>query len=213
VRRYRYTDARWSVPYAHAVALIGQHIVPRCSSCHGGGAYAGRPRECVSCHRTNYDAARDPSHVSAGFPLSCDPCHQLADASWSLGRFSHETFPLAGVHVSQVCAACHKNNVYAGTRRDCAGCHQTAYDAAKDPNHIAAAFPTNCETCHKFSDPAWDDGTYSHTTFLLAGVHVTQLCGACHKNNVFAGTPRICAGAIRRRTTVRRTRITLRPDS
>ena len=193
---HRFTDARWSdYRYGHAVwPLIGQHIVPRCSSCHAGGAYAGRPRDCVSCHRSDYDASVDPSHVSAGFPVTCETCHQLADASWTLGRFSHDTFPLAGVHVTQLCGACHENNVYAGTRRDCAGCHQPDYDGALDPSHIAAAFPATCESCHRFSDPTWDEGTYDHATFSLLGVHATQLCGACHRNNVYAGTSRICSG-------------------
>ena len=193
---HRFTDARWSdAAYAHLVwPLIGRHTTPRCSACHASGAYAGRSRDCVSCHRPDYDRAADPSHVQAGFPLACEPCHALADAGWNLGRFNHETFPLAGTHITAQCAACHRNGQYTGTPRTCNGCHQAEYDAAKDPNHINAGFPTACDTCHKFSDATWDQGVFNHTTFPLAGVHVTRRCAECHINGVYRGTPRTCVG-------------------
>ena len=49
-------------------------------------------------------------------------------------------FPLVGQHAQQACAACHVNNVYKGTSRDCVGCHRTAYDRTTAPNHVAAGF-------------------------------------------------------------------------
>jgi len=193
---HRFTDPRWSdAAYAHLVwPLIGRHAAPRCSACHGSGAYAGRATDCASCHKSDYDRSVNPSHVAAGFPLGCELCHTLADAGWNLGRFSHDTFPLAGAHTIPQCSACHANGVYAGTSRTCAGCHQTDYNEAREPNHVAAAFPTTCDTCHKFTDTSWDQGVFSHTTFQLAGVHATQTCAACHANGVYAGTPRTCAG-------------------
>jgi hypothetical protein len=193
---HRFTDPHWSdAAFAHSAwPLLGNHAVARCGACHGNGVYAGRPRECVACHRTNYDRAANPNHIAAGFPLTCELCHAAADALWTLGRFSHETFPLAGAHTTASCASCHANGVYAGTSRSCAVCHQRDYASARDPNHVAAGFPTTCETCHKFSDTSWDQGVFTHATFPLAGVHATQPCAVCHANGVYAGTPRTCVG-------------------
>ena len=59
---------------------------------------------------------------------------------------------------------------------------------------MTAGFPLSCESCHKFSDTSWTQGTFSHATFPLSGVHGTQSCGACHKNGVYQGTARTCVG-------------------
>ena len=193
---HRFSDMRWSdAHYEHVVwPLLGRHATANCSSCHASGVYRGRPTDCLSCHRSDYDRAANPNHAGAGFPLTCDSCHRIADSSWNQGRFSHETFPLAGAHATQLCATCHKNGVYAGTPRTCNGCHQADYNGAKEPNHIAAGFSTTCDSCHKFSDPTWKQAVFVHSTFPLAGTHATQVCTACHKNNVYAGTPRTCVG-------------------
>ncbi|HSP91367.1 MAG TPA: multiheme c-type cytochrome, partial [Vicinamibacterales bacterium] len=112
--------------------------------------------------------------------------------------FAHNTiYPLAGAHATQACTACHKNNVYKGTPRDCFGCHRTNYERTTSPNHAAAGFPTACESCHRPSDASWKT-TFNHSSaYPLAGVHATQPCSACHKNNVYKGTPRDCVGCHR----------------
>jgi hypothetical protein len=140
----------------------------------------------------------NPSHTAAGFPTTCDTCHKFADPAWKPASFNHNTattFLLAGTHVTQACTACHKNNVYKGTARDCWTCHQLDYQKSVNPPHASSGFPTTCDTCHQFSAPAWKPSTFNHstsTTFPLAGVHSTQLCSACHKNNVYKGTARDC---------------------
>ena len=89
----------------------------------------------------------------------------------------------------------HKNSVYKGTPRECVGCHQTDYNNTRSPNHAAAGYATTCESCHRPTDPSWTGGAFNHASvFALVGVHATQTCTACHKNNVYKGTPRDCVG-------------------
>ena len=191
---HRPSDASWKTTFNHnsAYPLAGVHATQACTACHKNNVYKGTPRDCVGCHRTNYDRTTSPNHASAGFPTACESCHRASDASWR-ATFSHNSvFALVGVHATQACTACHKNNVYKGTPRDCVGCHRTNYDRTTNPNHASAGFPTACESCHRASDASWR-ATFSHNSvFALVGVHATQACTACHKNNVYKGTPRDC---------------------
>ncbi len=193
---HKYSDTNWNqAVFDHSTfALLGVHATQTCSACHQNGVYAGTARTCYGCHQTNYDQATDPNHVAAGFATTCDDCHRYTDTSWDQFVFNHSSFTLAGVHASQTCNACHRNDVFAGTPRTCYGCHQTKYEQTTDPNHITAGFPTTCDDCHKFTDSSWTQGVFDHSTFPLAGVHLTQPCDACHRNGVYAGTPRTCYG-------------------
>ncbi len=178
-------------------SLVGTHATQSCANCHRNGVYRGTPRDCVGCHRANYNAAQNPNHAAAGFPTTCESCHRATDPSWrGGGSFNHNAvFALVGTHATVACSTCHKNNVYVGTRRDCVGCHQTQYNATTRPNHASAGFSTACETCHKATDPQWTGVTFNHNAvFALVGTHATQQCTSCHKNNVYAGTPRDCVG-------------------
>ena len=177
--------------------LAGVHATQACASCHKNNIYKGTPRDCYGCHRTTYERTTSPNHAAAGFPITCESCHRPSDASWKT-TFNHgSVYPLAGVHATQPCTACHKNNVYKGTPRDCYGCHRTTYERTTSPNHASSGFPTTCESCHKASDPGWR-ATFNHSSaYPLVGVHATQPCTACHKNNVYKGTPRDCYGCHR----------------
>ncbi|HEX7613779.1 MAG TPA: cytochrome c3 family protein, partial [Thermoanaerobaculia bacterium] len=178
--------------------LAGVHTTQACATCHVNNVFKGTPRECFSCHRTDYQNSRNPPHASAAFPTTCDSCHKFSSPNWLDAGFNHNvttTFTLAGVHVTQPCTACHVNNVYKGTPRDCYSCHKTVYQNSKNPSHLAAGFATTCDSCHKYTDAAWKPSSFNHgtaTTFALAGVHTTQACATCHVNNVFKGTPRDC---------------------
>jgi hypothetical protein len=101
-------------------------------------------------------------------------------------------FALVGVHATQACTACHRNNVYKGTPRDCYGCHRTAYDRTTSPNHAGAGFPTTCDSCHSASSSTWSASFDHNRFFVLAGRHLSAACSSCHKNNVYRGTPRDC---------------------
>jgi len=190
-------EARFN--HAGIYPLQGVHAAQPCSACHKNGVYQGTPRECYGCHRANYEQTRDPNHVAAGFPTTCELCHKPSDPNWDAADFNHSLiFPLLGVHATQACGACHKNNVYQGTTRECYGCHRANYEQTRDPNHVAAGFPTTCELCHKPSDASWDRALFNHSTvYPLQGVHATQACSACHKNNVYRGTTRECYGCHR----------------
>jgi hypothetical protein len=185
----------WSHAAATGFTLETPHKTLDCESCHKDQRFKGTPRDCYSCHKTDYERVQSPNHVSGGFPTDCAGCHKPSAPTWQGATFVHATFPLAGVHATQPCAACHKNNVFKGTPRDCFSCHRTDYQNSKNPPHAAAAFPTTCDTCHKYSSPNWQDAGFNHntaTTFVLGGVHVTQPCTACHINSVYKGTPRDC---------------------
>ncbi len=196
---HRFTDPSWkSADYPHTVwRLVGQHATANCNTCHRTTVYAGLATGCVSCHRADFDGSKDPAHVAAGFPVECEVCHKLADASWDQGLFDHSTFALAGAHTNATCAACHTGGVYRGTSRECVGCHRADYDTSKEPKHSAAGFATTCQDCHQYADPDWKQARFNHSTFLLAGNHLTQTCAACHVNDVYAGAPRACEGCHR----------------
>jgi hypothetical protein len=125
--------------------LAGVHATQPCASCHKNNVYKGTPRDCYGCHRGNYERTASPNHTAAGFPTTCESCHRPSDASWKI-TFNHNSiYPLVGAHATQACTACHKNNVYKGTPRDCYGCHRANYERTTRPRHAAAGIPTSCE--------------------------------------------------------------------
>jgi len=186
---HRPTDASWSsgtgFDHNSVFPLVGVHATQACAVCHQNNVYKGTPRDCVGCHRDDYDRTRNPNHAAAGFPTACESCHRSTDASWSSGDgFNHNNFfPLVGVHATQACAVCHQNNVYDGTPRDCVGCHRDDYDRTRDPNHAASGFPTACDSCHRNTDTSWDQGRFVHAWFpITSGPHANRPCSACHTN-------------------------------
>jgi hypothetical protein len=195
---HRVSDSSWDQGRDdHNVFVrVGTHSIQPCAACHLNNVYRGTPRECYGCHNDNYAATRNPNHAATGFPTSCETCHRPTDGAWTQGRFDHASaFPLVGIHATQACAACHANNVYRGTPRDCYGCHSDNYAATKTPNHAAAGYSTSCETCHRAADTSWTKSSFNHASvFALVGTHATQACAACHVNNVYRGTPRDCYG-------------------
>ncbi|MFN8063062.1 MAG: hypothetical protein U0Q12_28175 [Vicinamibacterales bacterium] len=209
---HRVSDTTWTgsagaFNHASVYPLVGPHATQTCVTCHKGGIFKGTPRDCVGCHKPEYDRSQNPNHAAAGFPTTCDQCHKPSDATWkgaSAGTsFNHATiFPLVGLHATAACTACHRNNVYRGTSRDCVGCHRNEYDRAQTPNHVQAGFPTTCDQCHRPTDTAWRGGSaagsFNHNAvFPLQGLHATQPCQACHRNGIYKGTPRDCVGCHR----------------
>jgi hypothetical protein len=203
---HRPTDPSWvgngaTTNFNHnaVFALVGTHATLQCASCHLNNTYRGTARDCAGCHLPRYNATAAPNHVAAGFPTTCESCHRATDASWQNGGgggFNHgAVFTLVGTHAAQACTACHRNNTYRGTPRDCVGCHLPRYNATTAPNHPAAGFPTTCESCHRATDARWTGVTFNHSPFFaLQGVHATQACASCHRGNVYRGTPRTCVG-------------------
>jgi decaheme cytochrome c component MtrC/MtrF-like protein len=186
---------QWDHGAMTGTALSPAHRTLSCQSCHGNNTFRAAQTTCISCHQQDFQSARTPNHVAAGFPTACEACHKPGDTSFHQARFDHGSFPLVGVHAQQTCATCHKGNVYVGTPRDCIGCHRTDYDRTTTPNHAAAGFPTTCESCHRPTDTSFRGAGFNHATvFPLLGVHAQQTCATCHRNGVYKGTTRTCVG-------------------
>ena len=176
--------------------LVGTHSTAACASCHKNNVFTGTPRDCIGCHRQDFDRTTSPNHAASGFSTDCTSCHRATDPTFRSGNFNHNSvFQLVGTHATQACATCHVNNVFKGTPRDCVGCHRDDYQRTTAPNHAASGFSTTCDSCHRPTDPTWRGGAFNHNSvFQLLGKHATTVCGVCHTNNVYKGTPRTCVG-------------------
>ncbi len=165
-------------------ALTGSHTVPprACGDCHVNNNYKLNNTACVTCHLNDYNTANNPNHVAAGFPTTCEMCHDTV--KWADGAFDHSKtpFPLTGSHTvpPRTCADCHVNNNYQNLPTDCYGCHKADYQATTNPNHVAAGFPTTCQTCH--DTIKWADGTFNHTWFPMNHGNANGVCSTCHTN-------------------------------
>lgn len=181
-------------------------VVVLCASAAFGAACEGFPDfqeskhvavnsdDCVSCHRPDYESARQPLH-SGVLPETCEDCH--SNTSWSPARFHHE-WELLGAHAEAPCGSCHTGDppVYDGTPTECVGCHRAEYDDNPVPGH--ATFPMTCADCHGTS--AWTPATgVTDHPFPLEGAHAVTPCSACHLGNPpkYAGTPTECVGCHR----------------
>jgi len=198
-RTTSWSAVSWDHGAMTSMPLGVAHRQLSCQSCHANSMVRTAQTTCMSCHAQDYQAARTPNHVAAGFPTACEACHRPSDATFNQARFDHAAaFPLVGTHNQVTCATCHQGNVYRGTPRDCVGCHRTAYDRTTLPNHAAAGFPVTCENCHRPTDPSFRNGGFNHSTvFALVGRHAQATCATCHTNNVYRGTPRDCVGCHR----------------
>jgi nitrate/TMAO reductase-like tetraheme cytochrome c subunit len=172
--------------------LRGVHSRTACAQCHTSG-YRGTPRDCVGCHRPNYDRAQNPNHVTSRFPLQCGSCHQ--ETGWRpASGVDHALtrFPLTGAHQRVECARCHVGGKYTGTPTQCVACHQADYTRTVNPNHASGRFSNDCENCH--TTAAWRPATIDHnkTAFPLSGAHQQVECALCHVGGRYAGTPKDC---------------------
>jgi NMD protein affecting ribosome stability and mRNA decay len=179
-------------------ALTGLHTVPprACTDCHVNNNYNITVTTCVSCHLNDYNTATTPvNHKTAGFPTTCESCHDTV--VWTNGKFDHSTtgFALLGAHTvpPRTCTECHVNNNYNITNTTCVSCHLNDYNTATAPvNHIQVGFPTTCEVCH--DTVLWTNGRFDHNTtaFPLTGKHTTTPCASCHVNNNYTTVPTDC---------------------
>ena len=177
----------WSgANYKHQWPLIGGHLAVPCASCHKNQVYKGTSKDCISCHKADFDKTTNPNHRTLGFSNNCLLCHNMS--GWKGAKFNH-TWPLTGGHAGVSCLKCHKNNVYKGTSKACYSCHQAKYASTTNPNHQKAGFSTQCQTCHNIN--TWKGAQYSHK-WPLTGAHRSTSCIKCHKNQVYKGTPTTC---------------------
>ena len=158
--------------------LAGSHKSVACASCHINGKYNGTPSDCFACH------AKKDAH-NGQFGTDCGSCH--IPTTWQDVHFDHGKtgFALTGLHVNVQCSACHVNNVFKGTPKNCYACH-----AKKDAHN--GQFGTDCASCHNTS--GWKNVSFDHgkTSFPLTGAHINSQCKACHINGIYKGTPKDC---------------------
>jgi len=170
--------------------LTGAHTVPPrlCTDCHTGNNYAIKSALCYSCHQKDYTATNNPAHAAAGFPTTCEVCHDTN--LWTDSTFNHNNtaFPLTGLHVvpPRQCSDCHVNNNYTTLPTACVGCHQTDYNNTTNPGHAAQPqfFPTTCQTCHNTS--GWTGATFNHSQFTQFSINhgnANGVCSTCHTNS------------------------------
>ena len=170
--------------------LTGSHTVPprQCSDCHVNNNYTLNSILCYSCHQKDYTGTTNPAHVAAGFPTTCEVCHDTV--VWTDSTFNHSNtaFPLTGSHTvpPRQCSDCHVNNNYTTLPTTCIGCHQTDYNNTTNPGHAAQPqfFPTTCQTCHNTT--AWTGATFNHgqyTQFPTNHGNANNMCSTCHTNS------------------------------
>ena len=83
-------------------SLGGAHAKASCFDCHTGNParFGGTPKECVGCHRADYDESRFPGHSS--FPLTCQQCHSVSAWKPTLSSFvPHQTEPASAATATQ----------------------------------------------------------------------------------------------------------------
>jgi NMD protein affecting ribosome stability and mRNA decay len=172
--------------------LTGAHQPLQCSSCHGDNVYAGKPTDCVACHRQVFEATTNPNHIAGGFPQQCQICHTTA--AWLPSSFNHNStsFPLTGAHQAVLCAQCHVNNNYQNIPTACFDCHNSDFNGTTNPNHLTGNFPHDCTQCHTTS--GWSPASFDHnlTSFPLTGAHTTAQCLSCHINGNYQLTFNSC---------------------
>ena len=182
---------KWDHLFVSGFHLEGVHKTLDCAECHGEDFKKVFPA-CVSCHEEDYRNAKEPDHVSAGFPTDCVACH-TNQRSWQGARVGHADFALKGRHLAAACSECHPGGQYKGTSSDCVACHLNDYNSTTDPNHKAAGFPTDCVVCHGDAVKTWDDAGFDHNqSFALKGAHTSLSCSECHPGGQYKGTSSDC---------------------
>lgn len=133
-------------------ALTGRHSSVSCESCHANGVFANTSMDCFSCHQSDFQQARDPNHVSARFPETCEQCHNTS--RWEPADFNHRPF----------------FPIYSGEHRGewdtCADCHT-------EPSNFKVF---SCLNCHEHSKARMDREHRGRRNY----VYESQACYDCH---------------------------------
>lgn len=162
-----HTTSAWSpssVKDHYWFPLLNKHVDVKCVACHTKGFKLGdTPKDCLGCHRKDYDSSKSPAHVVKGvdqYPLDCTTCH--TDSGFKPSPWKHDKWELKGGHTRpEACARCHSPTAgqppkYLGTQKDCYECHKAEADTlgvAKSANH--ASFPHTCLDCHYRAMSGW----------------------------------------------------------
>jgi hypothetical protein len=135
--------------------LDGAHARVQCASCHTAGYQPGTtPKDCVGCHREDYDRSPYPGHTD--FPTTCGDCHSTSAWTPASGGTHPETeFPITtGPHKEAECLECHDQALgpMGAGNTDCVRCHaRSKADDQHDEvgDYPSGAAPVNfCLDCH-----------------------------------------------------------------
>jgi hypothetical protein len=152
--------------------LKGGHAKVSCAKCHKPEEkWREAPLRCIKCHKK-----KDVHKERLG--EKCEDCHK--ESSWKKARFDHSKtkFKLKGKHKEATCAACHPNQKFKKTPKECLSCHRL------DDVH-RGSYGKKCGDCHTPRD--WKKTRFDHskTDFPLKGRHDSTPCGKCHKEQYY----------------------------
>ncbi|MEZ5103291.1 MAG: cytochrome c3 family protein [Draconibacterium sp.] len=186
--------------------LLGAHNTADCIDCHISASkleFQPLGIDCYDCHRPDYEATTNPSHIQTGLSTNCVECHRIDAFAWSGTGINHDFFPLTKGHEINDCAACHKGDLTQPIASDCFSCHEANYNSTANPSHTSLGFSTNCTDCHT-TNPGWKpagfkehdalyfpiysgshNGEWSRCTdcHTQAGSYNSFSCTDCHEHN------------------------------
>jgi len=169
--------------------LSGAHANADCASCHPSIStlkFEALGIDCVSCHRKDFLASKNPDHQAAGYSTNCSECHRASAYGWKAGDFEHTGFPLTGSHDIS-CDKCHTGGVFQKLPTDCFSCHESDFIKTKNPNHTQLDFSHQCDECHS-TQSDWENAKvndHDQRFFpIYSGTHggVWNKCNECHVN-------------------------------
>jgi hypothetical protein len=139
--------------------LTGAHAGADCEACHRVQAnrmYVNTPIECAACHQQDYLATRNPDHNAAGFPQTCQDCHNTVAFRPATSAGDHDAafFRIySGRHQGKwsSCADCHVSPSNFSTF-SCIQCHAHDNQASVNSDHSGVGgytyTATSCYDCH-----------------------------------------------------------------
>jgi hypothetical protein len=169
-----------------------------CEKCHKRFDKSAQSGLCRDCHK---EVKKDVEgkrgfHGRIKEEKECKECHtehkgRDADiVGFEAGKFDHNQtdFLLKGGHANEKvkCKSCHQpRQKYREAPATCNGCHK------KDDKH-KGGLGTDCAKCHVDKD--WKTTNFDHdkTDYKLLGKHKDVKCSACHINNKFKDTTKVC---------------------
>jgi nitrate/TMAO reductase-like tetraheme cytochrome c subunit len=170
---------------------LGAHKTADCGDCHKSESnlrFDVIGVNCIDCHRDDYQAAKQPDHIQAGFSENCISCHSINAFQWGGAGFNHSFFPLTEGHSQPSCAECHTGGNYTSLSKECYSCHQADYNNTTNPKHQTLGFPQTCELCHTLA-PGWKPAAYKEHDIksfpIYSGKHKGEWnsCTDCHTNS------------------------------
>jgi predicted CXXCH cytochrome family protein len=157
----------------------------------------GKPKECLGCHTTGYDAktgayeaegvtcAACHSPVASNHPLApafmsrsakqCGECHRDTEFEWRNSRHGESDL---------TCISCHDPHATMIKANDtstlCADCHGTRVAAFAHSNHAEEGLTcTDCHITAVDSEPGMGNAQHSHTFDVNLNT-----CTACHEYEI-----------------------------